>query len=426
MAKKNMPEVKNEQKVQTKYDRKIEERKRQKIKDARQAKMTKLVFSLIGIVLIAAIVISTAVSIVRKNGALKETYVKIGDYELTQLEYDYFYEVTVSNYLNSMASILPYMGVDPSGDFAQQQYSENMTWKDLFDEMTVEQIRQSKALLDDARKAGFTYDTTADYESFTAEFKSAAQSAGTNLSDYYKSSFGTYATAKNVEPFIKEGMVVSAYYSELLESNAPSKEEIRAYYEENKRNYDKADYRSFIFTADTEADATEEEINAAMDEIRAKAESMMKARQDGEDFEALCIENASDEEKTNYEDEETQYSLSEGRYSSGIPSVISDWLYEDGRKEGDIAVLEDEVNHQYYVAEFVNRYYDETDDANISNTLSNTSVTEYITSLLDNYPVTDVKGNLKYLTVSQNETDTTESGNEEVNTDETEASGDTE
>lgn len=426
MAKKNMPEVKNEQKVQTKYDRKIEERKRQKIKDARQAKMTKLAFSLIGIVLIAAIVISTAVSIVRKNGALKETYVKIGDYELTQLEYDYFYEVTVSNYLNSMASILPYMGVDPSGDFAQQQYSENMTWKDLFDEMTVEQIRQSKALLDDARKAGFTYDTTADYESFTAEFESAAQSAGMNLSDYYKASFGTYATAKNVEPFIKEGMVVSAYYSELLESNAPSKEEIRAYYEENKRNYDKADYRSFTFTADTEADATEEEMNAAMDEIRTKAESMMKARQDGEDFEALCIENASDEEKANYEDEETQYSLSEGRYSSGIPSVISDWLYEDGRKEGDIAVLEDEVNHQYYVAEFVNRYYDETDDANISNTLSNTSVTEYIASLLDNYPVTDVKGNLKYLTVSQHETDTTKSGNEEVNTDETEASGDTE
>lgn len=404
MAKKNMPEVKNEQKVQTKYDRKIEERKQQKIKDARQAKMMKLVFSLIGIVLIAAIVISTAVSIVRKNGALKETYVKIGNYELTQLEYDYFYEVTVSNYLNSMASILPYMGVDPSGDFAQQQYSEDMTWKDLFDEMTVEQIRQSKALLDDARKAGFTYDTTADYESFTAEFESAAQSAGVNLSDYYKASFGTYATAKNVAPFIKEGMVVSAYYSELLESNAPSKEEIRAYYEENKRNYDKADYRSFTFTADAKADATEEEMNAAMDEIRAKAETMMKARQDGEDFEALCIENASDEEKANYEDEETQYSLSEGRYSSGIPSVISDWLYEDGRKEGDIAVLEDEVNHQYYVAEFVNRYYDETDDANISNTLSNASVTEYITSLLDNYPVTDVKGNLKYLTVSQHET----------------------
>lgn len=401
MAKNNTPEVKKEQKVQTKYDRKMEARRQQKLKDERQAKLTKMIAMIIGIVIAVIIVVSIVTPIIRKNTALNGIYVKVGEHEMTGLEYDYYYETTVNNYLNSMSSILPYLGLDTSGDFSKQQYTENMTWKDMFDEMTVEQIRQTKALVDDAGKAGFTYDTTTEYESFVAEFKAAADSAGTSVNEFYKMNFGTYATEKNVAPFVKEGMVANAYYDELLETNTPSQEEVKAYYEENKRDYDKVDYRSFTFTADVSAEATEDEINAAMDEIGDKAEAMMKARQDGGDFEELCIQNASEDMKEAYEDTETEYSLNEGRYSSAIATVVSDWLYEEGRKEGDITVIEDEVNHQYYVVEFLNRYYDEADDANISSTMASQKVSEYISALIEGYQVTDEKGNLKYLTIDE-------------------------
>lgn len=136
-----------------------------------------------------------------------------------------------------------------------------------------------------------------------------------------------------------------------------------------------------------------------MDELKAKAEAMMKARRDGEDFETLCLENASEDAKANYEDAENEYSLSEGRTYAGIPSVMAQWLYEDGRKEGDITVLADEAGHQYYVVEFISKYYDEADDANISSTMASQRVTEYAAALVENYEVTDVKGDLKYLTV---------------------------
>ena len=404
MAKNNTPEVKTEQKIQTKYDRKMEARRQQKLKDERQAKLTKMIAAVIGLVVVVVIVASIAAPIIRKNAALNGTYVKVGEHELTGLEYDYYYETTVNNYLNSMSSILPYLGLDTSGDFSKQQYTEDMTWKDLFDEMTVEQIRQTKALVDDAGKAGFTYDTTEEYESFLTEFKAAADSAGTSVNEFYKQNFGTYATEKNTAPFVKEGMVANAYYDELLEINTPSEEEVKAYYEEHKVDYDKVDYRSFTFTADVSAEATEDEINAAMDELSDKADAMMKARQDGGDFEELCAQNASEAMKASYEDEETEYSLNEGRNSSAIPSVVSDWLYDEGRKEGDIAVLKDESYNQYYVVEFVNRYYDEADDANISSTLASQAVSEYIAALIENYQVTDTKGNLKYLTIEESET----------------------
>ncbi len=431
MAQKNTPETETRQKVQTKYDRKMEARRQQKIKEAKQEKVTKFTAAAVGILLVLVIVVSVAVSVISKNRALNGTYVKIGEHELTQLEYDYYYNTAVNNYLVSYSSILPYMGLDTSADFDKQQYTENMTWKDMFDEMTIEQIKQTKAMADDAVKTGFVYDDTAEYDTFKNNLKDAAEAANMNLKEYYKQSFGDYATEKNIQPFVQESMLANAYYDEMLIKNTPSDEEIKAYYEDNKQLYDKVDFRSFIFNTELSSEASEEEINIAMDEMKEKAEAMMEARRDGGDFEELCAQNASEEAKANYENAETEYSLSEGRTYSGITSVMAQWLYEDDRKEGDITVLQDDYLHQYYVVEFIKKYFDEADNASISNTIATQKVAEYMTGLVENYEITDIKGDLKYLTIPPTDNtsaDDVEDASDDVstddkgNTDETEVS----
>ena len=203
-------------------------------------------------------------------------------------------------------------------------------------------------------------------------------------------------------------MLASAYYSHLLEENAATDEEVGAYYDEHKQDYDKVDYRSFIFTADLAEDADDAAIADAMKELEGKANAMMEARKAGEDFEALCTENASEDARANYEDTGSEYSLTEGRYFAGTSSVISGWLYEDGRKEGDITVLADENAHQYYVVEFVKRYFDETDNENIANTIASQRTSEYVTGLVEDCQVVDVKGELKYLTIDR--TDSSDAG----------------
>lgn len=408
MAKKNTPEEQTKQKAQTKYDRKMEARKQQKIKDQRQEKLTKTVAVLFSVAFIAVIVVSIAFAVVKKDAVLNQTYVKVGEHDLTQLEYDYYYQTTVNNYLNTYASIMPYFGFDSTKDYDEQEYMDGMTWKDMFDEMTVEQIKQNKAMTDDAAKSGFTYDTTEDYENFVNGIKEAANTAGVSVSEYYKTNFGAYATEKNVEAFVKESLIASAYYDNLLEQMAPSDEEVKAEYEASTKDYDKVDYRSFTFTADLAEDASEEDISAAMDELKTKADSMMKARQNGTDFEELCIENASEDNKANYEDAETEYCLSEGKYYSGISAQMADWLFEDGRTEGDLTVIEDETSHAYYVVEFVGRYYDDADNEKISDNLASQKVTEYINSLSAGYDVTDVKGELKYLTIDTSDASDTD------------------
>ena len=409
MAKKNQPQAGIEQKPQTKYDRKMEERRKQEEKDKRDSKMMRIGAIVVCAAIVAAIAVSIISPILSKKMATNGAYVTVGNHTVTKVEYDYFYNTSVNNYVNTYGAMLAYVGLDATKDFDEQQYSDEMTWKDFFDQMAVEQIRQTKSLADDAAANNFTYDDTEEYSYILSGIASNAESAGLSVKDYYKSTYGTYATEKNMEPLIKEGLLASAYYGHLIEQNAPEEQEIRDYYAEHVQDYDRVDYRSFTFAADIAEGASEEDIDKAMMDAKNKADAMMEARQGGADFKELCLENATEENKATYEDTETDASLREGAYYSSTSTVIGGWLYEDGREEGDITVIEDMTSHQYYVVEFINRYYDEADDENISNTIASDRTMEYLDQLMENYTVTDNKGDLKYLTIDTSvEEDTSE------------------
>ena len=395
----NMPEVKEEQKVQTKYDRKMEARKKQKEQDIREEKRDKFFgfFLIASILLVVAIVI--IVPIVKKNTAINGTYAKIGEHEITELEYDYYYTTVVSNYLTQYSTILPYMGLDTSLPFDSQTYMDNKTWADFFDELTVDQIARVKVMHDEATANGFEHDTEAEYATFVENVAGAAESAGVTVKEYYKNMCGVYATEENVADFIKEGIYADAYYKKMLEDYAPAEDEIDAYYQENALSYDQVDYRSFAFTADLAEDASEEEVSKAMEELSAKAEAMKAELEAGAVFEDLCIANAPEADKAAYEDETTEGCLTEGGYYMGMVSAVSDWLYADERTEGEIAVIFDEAGRRYFVVEFINRYYDEANDAGISSMIAEQDVSLYRNEKLASYEVVDVKGELKYLTL---------------------------
>lgn len=402
MAQKNTPEVKKEQKVQTKYDRKMEARKLKAEQEKKEEKRFKVISTLAGIAVVAGIIIAIVASVMTKQQVLTGTYIKMGEEPISKLEFDYYYNMTTNSYLNSYASILPYMGLDTTADYGTQIYDPEtgMTWQDMFEEMTVEQLKQTVTLVADANANGFTYDVETEYAANLESMKEAAETSGVTIGEYYKSLYGDYATVENIAPFLKEGILASAYYNHLLEENVGNEEEIATYYAEHKQDYDKVDYRSFAIADEIAEDATEEQIAAAMEEMKAKAETFMQSRVDGADFDTLCAELAPEEQKANYEDAETEKCLNEGVYSTGVPAAVRDWVYDDARAEGDIEVIEDTTNNRYYVVEFVQKYFDEADNANIGNAISSERVTEYVTGLMENYQVVDENGELSYLTLN--------------------------
>lgn len=399
-------QTEKKEKVITKYDRKMEARRIQEEKEKLTARRWKLGITLTGICLVCILTGITIQSVVKKQAALKDTYITVGNHELTKLEYDYYYNSTVNNYINTYYSYLSYMGLDLKKDYAEQNYSGNLTWKDNFDQMAVDSVKEIKAVFDDAKAQGFEYDVTEDYNSYLESIHSAASEAKLSVAKYYTASFGTYATQSNIEPFIKEMLFVSAYSNHLKETMAPSEEEITSYYEENKNNYDKVDYYEFPFQAVLEEDASEETISAAMSELNTKAEEMIQRLKAGEDFETLCAEYANEEQKANYIEKDSEHSFHQDATYFSVSNQYVEWLYQEEREKGELTKVEDTENHVIYIVRFEGRNYDESCRETISERLVNQAVSEYVTELKADYTVVDQKGDLEYL-VKQETTETT-------------------
>ena len=234
MSNEKQTEEKNE-KVMTKYDRKMKRRKEEEEKEKKSWFRFRAVCLAVVIALVVAIVASIGISVYGRYDALHGTYVRVGDHDLTKVEYDYYFTTAVNNYMATYGSFISLMGFDPSVDMDVQLYpgGGEMTWKDYFDQLTMEQIRQEKALVDDAAAKGFVYDDTAALADFDTAIASAAEEASVSVSEYY-GMYGEYATQERLRPYVKQGLLASAYYEEMLEQKKPSEEEIQAHYEENK------------------------------------------------------------------------------------------------------------------------------------------------------------------------------------------------
>lgn len=359
-----------EQKVMTKYDRKVQKRKEEKEKEKKEERIS----TAVGIVFLVALVCLVASFPIRTYLATHETYVVINGEKVNKVEFDYVYNTSKNNYITQYGSYLSYFGLDTSKDLSTQMYSDTLTWQDYFEQNAVESLKQNKALMAEAKAAGFTYDTTDEYNTFKETIKTSAAAAGVSDKEYVRSIYGSYATMGRIEEYVKNDMVMNAYYQKLQEDNAPSDDEIQSYYEENKATYDSVDYRLTTIEADLPTEPTEladpvEETAAdttGTTDGTAAADSTQDTAYQPSDAEiAKAMDDAKvladDAEQTVAKDGEAH----ENEKKSSVNYLISDWLFDDARKAGDTTVITNDNSHCYYVVAFEKRYLDETPSADV-------------------------------------------------------------
>ena len=144
-------EVQNEEekKIVTKYDLKMQRREEEKAKAKREQRVSLVT----GIVVVVALFCFVASFPIRSWLTVNGTYIKVGGEKVTRLEFDYYYHTSLNNYANTYGSYLSYMGIDLTGDLSKQMYSADLSFKDYFEEMAVENLTQNKALLAEAKAA---------------------------------------------------------------------------------------------------------------------------------------------------------------------------------------------------------------------------------------------------------------------------------
>ncbi len=344
MAKKEQ-NIKTEDKPLTKYDMKVKKREAAK----RKAKKDKANGIILGVAIVIILAAMVAYFPIRNYMTVNGAYIKIDGQSISRVEYDYNYNVTVTNYLNNYGSYLSYFGIDTSSDFSNEMYDENLTWGDFFDKMTVESLSSIVAMEREMMAAGFTCETDEKYQAFADSAASAAEDQGISLKEYISKTFGDYATLKRLEPFIRKSVMVNEYYDEVQETKIPGFEEINAYYEEHKNDYDSIDYYQTVVKATLPTEPTE-----LADEEPSYDDDGNYIPSDAE------VESAM---KAAYEDAQSKESfvtmegtLKEGASYSGTSYLIRDWLYDEARAEGDKTIIEDESSNQYYVLGFKARF----------------------------------------------------------------------
>ena len=338
--------------VITRYDLKMQRRKEQKRKEQRDKRIARVV----GILVLTGLACWLISFPIRSWLTVHGTYVVVADEKVSRVEFDYNYYTVLNNYMSTNGYLLSLMGLDLSGDLSAQMYSDTLTWQDYFEEMAVNNLMTGIAMRRDMEAAGFTYDESAEYESFVAVLEQAAKETGVSLKEYVKDFYGPYATLDRVEGYIRENLKTSAYLEAVAKDRAPSDADIQAYYEENKNSYDRVDYHMIqvdaqLPTEPTElADPVEETDETASDDGEESVYEPSQAEIDA----AMAI--AKEEAEALLDTVATEGEVYTNWAITSLNSYIRDWLSDSERQKGDTAVIENPYSHCYYAVSFDNRY----------------------------------------------------------------------
>lgn len=355
MSKKNNQQEapKEGPRVMTKYDRKMQAYEEQE----KKAKAHKHFSNVIGILVVLAVAAFVLSFPIRNYMAVNGTYINVGGEKITKVEFDYHYTMARTGFIAQNSYYLSMMGMDAS-NIDNQMYSTDLTFKDYFEQLAVENICDTKALKAQAQTAGFVYDTDEEYAEMMEDIREGANESGATLNKYLKSMFGGYATESRLEKVIREGILTTAYYEQISESSAPTDVEIDSYYEQHRNDYDVVDYHMTIVeaqlptaapdgsvTLDEEGNEvpyqpTEEETAAAME----------KAKKDADIAEVTIMAGGDPYDAQSY---------------MSVNYLLGDWLFDEARTEGDTTVVEDTTGHRYLVAGFDRRYRVETPTVDI-------------------------------------------------------------
>ena len=382
-----------EEKIVTKYDKKVQKKQEQEKRDAKAKKITSIAATVILVIIVAVAGTATWMN----YDKIHNEYIDVDGDKISKIEFDFYYSMTKQNILNQElfsgmtygSYFASYMGYDTSKSDSSQTYGGNSdyTWYDYFANAALSTIKEDKALLKDADKNGFTYNADDDYNNFIDNLKSSADSAGSSVKDYYKTVFGENATEKNIKGYLCSYLKAASYQGELQTKLKPDDAEIASYYEEHKDDYDTVNYRIFDIKAETEND------DNSLADAKAKADEMAAKATDESLFADLCIEYAGDNADT-YKSE-SKASLKTLVKKSSVDGDEADWLFDSTRKTGDVTVVSDSSASKCSVVMFVSRSYDSSNDSTISNAIITEKYNELIASYADNMSVKNIKNRIK-------------------------------
>lgn len=304
-------------------------------------------------VIVAAIVLvlAIALAVVAKMGVFMNNTLamKVGDSEVTALEFNYNYYTAINAFYTEYYSYFSFYGWDTSKPLTAQtcRLDSTKTWHEYFVDNTKSELEEVFLLVNAASAQNFqmTEDSAQQIEDYIKEAEEAAAKGKVSPDKYLRNIYGKGMTLEKYREFLNHRLLASDFYEAYIDGLTYTDDELQKYYEENKTTYDLVNYRYYEVTPENlGSDATDADKEAA--KVAAKELADKIAAADTEEAflelvkEDLISKLKEDEDKDEVDpDEET---LQEGQEQSSLDKEYSEWLLNEDRKAGDTTVVETE------------------------------------------------------------------------------------
>ena len=318
---------------------------------------------------IAAVFVAVTIFLVVFNSGIiqrSRTALTIDGEKYTVGDLSYYYYTSYQNFMrNGYGSYF----INTSEPLSSQKciFDAEKTWADYFKEDAVNTMKlvhaAAKAAKADGMKLGDKERET--LEANITSIKEAAAAEKYSYKNYLTAIYGGYMTTatfeRNMELSLLANMYTTAHYDSLVYTD----DEILAYYEENKNNFDTVDGAYVAVSGKPETkkdedgnaiDPTDEEKAAALATAKTTADTLLAGYNAGDDLKAL----AESLKATYTGDAELTYTGS---------SIAMDWLFDEARTAGDAEIILDKETSTYYVLIFNGREREDALDYNVRHIL---------------------------------------------------------
>ncbi|MCD8117898.1 MAG: peptidylprolyl isomerase [Lachnospiraceae bacterium] len=327
-------------------------------REERERKFSNNIYHGVVAVVVVAIVISIGILIFRNTADYMGTYLKIGDYEISKEELDFYYNGYVTSWESSYLTYYSYLGyIDTSLEYSEQYYSDDLTWEDYFIECAVEEMQTVYAWYDAAMDdEDFTYDVDELVQEQIDALQEGADDSDVSLSYYVKAYYGV--SVSKFKKYIKKTVIATEYYDYLEETYEVTDEDIQTELEDNAEDYTLATYRYYSISYATDSDATDEEAEEYQEYVLTNTELIAAQITDEDSYLEMVAAYEADDD---YDADSS--TLAEDATVSDVTDVIAIWLMEAERTEGDVTILDDTSSSVYYLVYFKSCALDDTKSA---------------------------------------------------------------
>lgn len=306
-------------------------------------------------VLMAMMLVLTAFAGCSDSGKTEENdiAIKVGNTEFSVNDVNFLY---IGNFNQMYSNLTSYYGeyvstiLDISKPLEEQMLDDTTSWHQYLVDYVRDSIVSNTAAYEAAladENFSIPEEMQKDLNTLEDQLKEVAESNDYTIEEYIELMYGEGMDFETIHKMTEFQYIAYAYQDQKYNSIEVSEEEMKAYYEENKNDFDTVNFRYYSSMYGDEEDSITEE------EAKAQADSLAAAKT-GEEFNQLVYDMVSDELKEYFKNADPTMYAGAGYASTGIEEV-SEWLFDSARKQGDTMIHHDAEVKSYLTVMFEER-----------------------------------------------------------------------